>query len=305
MATIPAGGAVWNVSNRQSRRRVSLKMKIFLAMVASAGFGGWWLVYGGEDAPATGAVGQALTVSASQSAGLDGTAAVAELRRVLLDAQAKLESVPLMSAVFQKQERIGDKLQPVNVMELKVRRTPLTVYMKWHEPETGQQIMWQDGLHDNKILVSPAGWKRKVMPLVKIEPTSDMAMAVSKRPVMNAGIWTFTERLMSLIDEELLRDPAVKITMTDGVAISGRACRQFKFEHAAPSSIVQFQNFTIFFDDVLGVPVACEHHRWVVDGPAPKAQLEESYLFRDLTLNAPLTDADFDHQNPALQFGVK
>ena len=52
-----------------------------------------------------------------------------------------------MTAVFQKQERIDGALQPVNVMELKVRHRPLSVYMKWQQPDAGQEVIWRDGAY--------------------------------------------------------------------------------------------------------------------------------------------------------------
>ncbi len=283
-----------------SRRR----LRVAAIVVAAAG-GTWWYATSGEPVPATGAVGAAVTSASSTSKSVEGATAVAECRRLLVGAKRKLESVAMMSAVFQKQERIGEKLQPLNVMDLKVRRTPLSIYMKWQQPDAGQQILWKDGAHDGKILVSPAGWKRKIMPVAKIDPHGDMAMNVSRRPVTNLGIWNFTDRMIALVDEELTRDPAVRVAMSEGHEISGRSCRKFSFEHATPSAIVPFQNVTIYLDDVLEVPVACEHHRWSTENGKPAPRLEESYLFRDLVLDVSLTDDDFDHRNPALQFGAK
>jgi hypothetical protein len=115
----------------------------------------------------------------------------------------------------------------------------------------------------------------------------------------------FAERLATLLEEELIRDPGVTVKMTEGDEISGRPVALFTFENAAPSETARFQKFLIYIDQVLGVPVACEYYRFNLEGAKPEPELEESYLFENLALGVELSDADFDHANPSLQFGLK
>jgi hypothetical protein len=303
MATVSAGNGSWDSASSGARSRVRTWIKLLTA--AAIGVGVAWWYYGGEPVAPTGAMGGSVHHSAAAKTSLEGPAAVAKCREMLAAANAKLAGVPTMSAVFHKQERIDGKMQGVNVMELKVRHEPLSIYMKWRSPDAGQQLIWRDGHHDGKILVSPVGWKKKVMPLAKLDPTGDMAMSFSKRPVQNAGVWVFADRLAALLEEELIRDPGVKVRMTEGDEISGRPCALFTFENAAPSEAARFQKILIYIDQVLGVPVACEYYRFNEDGTKPEPELEESYLFEDLVLGVELSDADFDHANPSLQFGSK
>lgn len=306
MATVSFGGG-WDRSERLSGGR-SRWWKVALASAVGVVAAGWWLLPA-EQAAETGAVADAVKhhspVAGVDAAELRGTAAVARCRTLLAEAEQKLDSVPAMSAVFQKQERIDGVLQPVNVMDLKVRREPLSIYMKWRTPDEGQEIIWRDGAFDGKILVCPAGWKRKVMRTVKIDPTSDQAMAVSKRPVTNAGIWNFASRLRHTVDEELMRDPAIEVTLTSGDEISGRPCDRFTFAHPGPAVDGEFQKMLIYVDRTLAVPVACEHYRWAAEGDQFVGRVEESYLFRDLDLTAAHADVDFDERNPAYEFTKK
>lgn len=302
MATVPVRNGAWNdsVAPKKVSRRLWLKASAALAV---GGLGAWWTFGRGEPVAETGAMLGAITQGGEVSTKIQGPEAIALCRKLLEEARIKLLPVQSASAVFQKQERINNKLQPLNVMDVKVRRTPLAIYMKWHKPETGQQIIWRDGTDDGKILVSPVGWKKKLVPLVKIAPDDDMAKAVSRRPVTNIGIWNFNDRITALLNEELVKDPAVQVHVNEGREISGRPCYEFSFEHPTPSSIVQFKQVQIFIDMKLGVPVACEHHRWSENGK--DSHLEESYLYRDLVLDVALNDADFDPSNPTLAFGVK
>ena len=171
MATVPAQDGIWNGQRVGVGRRTWLKAAAALA-VGAAGAWGFW---GGEPVAETGAVGAALSHVAETSDKVRGQEAIELCRKYFSDARANLSQIATLSAVFQKQERINDKLQPLNVMDLKVRKTPLSIYMQWQVPDAGQQVLWLDGAHDGKMVVSPAGWKRKLMPMVKIAPDDDMA----------------------------------------------------------------------------------------------------------------------------------
>jgi hypothetical protein len=303
MATVPYGDS-FTTRPAQGAKRKWWKLA---AAAVVGGAGAWW---GLTPAPQIEEAGVAAVVvhhetPAAMAQEVRGAEAIRRCRDALLAAQKKLEASPAMTAVFQKQERIDGKLQPLNVMDVKVRREPLAVYMKWQKPDAGQELIWREGAFDGQILVSPAGWRRKVMPMVKIDPFGDMAMATSKRPITNMGIWNFTNRLLGSLDGDLTRDPSVDVVMTTGDEISGRVCDRYQFELARPSKLAGFQKFIIFVDRTLGVPVACECYRWDEEAKTPTIHLEESYAFRDLNLQAPLTDADFDHANPAYLFTAK
>jgi len=306
MATVSFGGG-WERSERMLSGR-SRWWKVAVVTAVGVVAVGWWRLpaeQAAEVVSVADAVVRHAPVTGPEGSELRGAAAVARCRALLAEAEQKLDAVPAMTAVFQKQERIDGVLQPVNVMELKVRNKPLNIYMKWRQPDEGQEIIWREGAFDGKILVCPAGWKRKVMRTVKIDPTSDQAMAVSKRPVTNVGIWNFTTRLRNTVDEELMRDPAIDVTLSTGDEISGRPCDRFTFEHPGPAAAGGFRKMLIYVDRSLGVPVACEHYRWAAEGDQFVSRLEESYLFRDLDLAAAHSDADFDERNPAYEFMKK
>jgi hypothetical protein len=301
MATVPYGS--WGEAERRvGGRRRWLK----LAAVAVVGAAvAWWLIPG-QPVAESGISGAITAASADDLTGesLQGVDALRRCRELLVAAQKKLDAVPTMSAVFQKQERIEDELKPLNVMDLKVRREPLGIYMKWQQPDAGQELIWRQGAFDGKIVVCPAGWRRKVMPMVKVDPTGDMAMAVSRRPITNIGIWNFTKRLNETVTSDAVLNPAQKITMTAGDQVGGNPVYRFTFENPQPGPQANFQKMVIFVDRKLEVPVAFELYGWV-EGDATKGRLEESYLFRDLKLDVGLTETDFDHQNPAYAFTAK
>lgn len=299
MATVPYG---WGgAEGRVGGRRRWLKLSAFAVVGGALA----WTLIPGEPVVETGISG-AVTVNAADDLtgeSLQGTAALRRCREMLSAAERKLDSAPTMTAVFQKQERIDGEMKPLNVMDLKVRREPLSVYMKWQQPDAGQELIWRHGAHEGKIVVCPAGWRRKVMPMVKIDPTGDMAMAVSRRPITNIGIWNFAKRLNETVSSDVVLDPAQKISMTVGDEVGGSPVYRFTFENPQPGPRATFQKMVIFVDRKLEVPVAFELYGWTGEGS--KGQLEESYLFGNLQLDVPLTETDFDHQNPAYAFTAK
>jgi hypothetical protein len=277
----------------------------FSVMAALGGVACWW-AFPAEKVAETGAVGSVVTVAASDAGNaLRGAAVIRMCHEQLLAARQKLQTIPAMTACFQKQERIDGALQPVHVMDVKVRREPLAVYMKWQKPDEGQEALWRHGAYDGKILVSPAGWRRKVMPMVKIDPLGDVAMSASKRPVTNMGIWSFVERLLVFVEGDALQDSSIDAVQSEGSEIDGRPCSLFVFERSQPDVDATFQKTLIYFDRELSVPVAFELYRWINESGTPTPRLEESYLFRDLKLDVNHTDADYDHENSAYQFTAK
>lgn len=300
MATVPYGS--WNgMANHVGGRRRWFKAA---AVTVVGGLVAWYLIPS-EPIAETGLSGIVTAASPDLNGeSLQGIPALRRCRELLSAAERKLDSAPTMTAVFQKQERIDGDMKPMNVMDLKVRREPLGIYMKWQTPDAGQELIWRHGAFDGKIVVCPAGWRRKVMPMVKIDPNGDMAMAVSRRPVTNIGIWNFAKRLNETIASDVVLDPDQKISMTGGDKVGENECYRFTFENPKRTDRAVFQKMVILVDRKLEVPVAFELYSWTA-GDAPKGQLEESYLFRDLTLDVPLSETDFDHQNPAYSFTAK
>src|SRR5438132_11757991 len=54
--------------------------------------------------------------------------------RLLADARQAYAGIQDYSCMMVKRERIDGKLQPDNVITMKARTEPFSVYFKWHEP---------------------------------------------------------------------------------------------------------------------------------------------------------------------------
>src|SRR5712671_3593138 len=63
------------------------------------------------------------------------------------------------TAVLTKQELLGGKLGPVEVVEVAFREDPFSVFMKWRTPPAGRadRALYVEGTNDGKTLARPAG----------------------------------------------------------------------------------------------------------------------------------------------------
>lgn len=222
---------------------------------------------------------------------------------LLAEADRKLAGVETVHAVFHKRERIGGQLQENNVMDLKVRRSPKSVYLRWQTPNAGREITWQEDAHDGQIVVRVGGWRQKIVPLLKIDPLSERAMQYSRRPVTSIGLWSFNARLRQFVDEDLAHG-SWRTELREDASLSARPCYCFTF-HAAAGQAAEglatvgdvhppHQRVVIYVDKELGLPIACELYGWPTPAAPDVAPLEESYAFSDLELDRPLSDSDFD-----------
>lgn len=233
---------------------------------------------------------------------LKGEAAIEFCRLLLQNSEARLEEVDDLTAVFQKLERIDGELLPLNVMDLKVRREPLSVYLRWHEPYNGREIVWQEGRDQNQVSVHAGGWRRRIVPLLRVAPDSEQAREYSRRPVTQIGLWNFNRRMLSYVDQGC-ENPNINVTMTQNVRLTDRACYRFSFVHPEPFASLEFHRVNIFIDKALGVPVGCELFAFPTEDAPETPVLEESYAFGNLQLQVGLGDIDFSIENPEYEFG--
>lgn len=235
------------------------------------------------------------SVSHSQN---DADAATRFCGLLLAEADRKLAGVDSIHAVFHKRERIDGQLQENNVMDLKVRRSPKSVYLRWQTPNEGREVTWQEDLHDGQIVVRVGGWRRKIVPLLKIDPLSERAMQYSRRPVTSLGLWSFNARLRQFVEEDLARG-SWRGELREDATLSERPCYCFTFvattgHLAADKAAPQHQRVVIYIDKNLGLPIACELYGWPTPESPELGPLEESYAFSNLELNRPVSGRDFD-----------
>ncbi len=246
------------------------------------------------------AVAVALNEEPRETESLSGPAALEFCRLLLHHAEHQLADVRDLMAVFHKLERIDGQLQALNIMDLKVRRQPLSIYMRWREPHAGRQILWREGQDDEQVLVRAGGWRARVVPVLKVDPNGQRAREYSRRPVTQIGIWNMNARMLRYLD---IADghPEVVVRMEQDVRLAERPCFKFSFVHPHRVAEHDYQRIQIYVDYDLQIPIACELYGFAEDAQSPEP-LVESYLFTEVALDVGLTDEDFSPVNPRYAF---
>jgi hypothetical protein len=209
----------------------------------------------------------------------------------LLDAAARTyQQVQTYSCLFIKQEQIRGRLQPVNVMAMKVRTQPFAVYFQWLAPANikGQEACYVAGRNPDVMRVHATG-VRGLAGFVSLEPTDPRVMENSRHTIKEAGIGNLITRYGERWKQEKQAGKTVvKIGEYD---YDSHKCWRVEMVHPDPSAMQYYAyRSVVYFDKQSGLPIRVENYDWPQRGGA----LFESYSYAKLQLNVRLTDADFD-----------
>ena len=209
------------------------------------------------------------------------------------------------TALMQKQENIGGDVQGIQMMEIKVRHEPFSVYLKFRYPQnmSGQQAIFIRGQNDDKLIAHGVG-VRRIFGTQKLDPNGILAMEGNKYPITEIGILNLIDKLLEVGYRDV-KFGECRVTYQEGVPIGTkgveRECTMIQVVHPERRPHFMFNVARIFVDKELNLPIRYESYDWPLrEGETPK--LIETYTYLDLKINVGLTDADFDHKNPSYAF---
>ena len=232
---------------------------------------------------------------------LSGQPAKELLLKTLRLAEAHLESVPGYTATFRKQERMKGVLGPMQVIQLKLRHDPFAIYLKFLAPKKGKEVLYAQGLHEDKVIAHNGDWTRRLIPRVAFRPTDALALADNRHPVTEAGIENLTKRLIKYRELDITdsRAETVLDRMRDD---AGR--EWLRSVHLHPIQIEErpFSRVEVLYNPDTFIPLKITSYDWPKPGASGPPQVAESYEYDDLKLDAPLTERDFDLANPEYEF---
>ena len=208
------------------------------------------------------------------------------------------------TAIMQKQESIGGHVHEAQVMEVKVRHEPFSVYLKFRFPqrENGKQAIFVRGKNDDKVIGHGVGIER-IAGTQFLAPDSFLAMRGQKYPITEMGLLNLVDKLLEVGYKDI-KFGECEVKYFEDVRIftgdSARMCTVIQVIHPIRRPHFTFYEALIYVDKELNLPIRYESYDWP-RGEESK-QLIEVYSYRDLKLNVGLTDLDFDHTNPAYAF---
>jgi hypothetical protein len=235
---------------------------------------------------------------------LEGDAAKRLLLAILKKCERGLESHPGYTARFRKQERIRSRLNPEQTIAMKVRHEPFAIYLRFLEPYEGKEVIYADGQFDNHLIGHETGLARRLLPRLKLEPTSSLALADNRHPITSAGLLNLTRKLIHYREMDLKDADAVTILDWDRDAEGVRRPRSVHL-HSNPHADRPFAKAVVLYDLDKMIPISFTGYDWPESGePGDGGELllGERYEYDDFEPTTTLSGLDFDPANPAYQF---
>lgn len=222
------------------------------------------------------------------------------------DGQRFIENVDAYSVVFNKQERIKGDLSETQTIDMKVRHTPsFGIYMKWKNGDTGRQLLYNEDYEDKKMCVKLGGFKGRLLPAIKLEPTSPEAMAQARYPVTEAGILGMLKQLVFHRQNDLKNGQGVRCVRLGDTEFDNRKCYCFLYEYESREFNPTYRKSLLMLDARYHIPLRVINHTWTENSEGLTAAeldeqtLIEDYSFLNLDFGKEMVTIDFSRDNPA------
>ncbi len=219
------------------------------------------------------------------------------------DALKRADTINDYTALLVKRERIGDKLQDYQYLELKIRNQPFSVYIKFLKPSglAGREIIYVEGQHDGNLLAHDGSGLSEILGTVSLAPDGLIAMHGQRYPITMIGIKNLATRLIEKAKHDRQTDDPCEIKWFQNAKVDGRPTLCVEVRHPQRRPEQTFAMARVYVDQKLGIPIRYEGYAWPEkSGDAP--ELIEEYTYSNIRTNVGLADRDFDPKNPAYRF---
>ncbi len=209
-----------------------------------------------------------------------------------------MESVDDYQATLIKREMVNGKLIQAQ-MQIKLRQEPMSVYLKFDQPHTGREVIYEKGKNNGNMLVHETGIASLVGAL-KIDPTGELAMSENRYPISNIGL----TNMLTLISERWLLETkldGVDVKFYPSAKIGDQSAKVVQITYANNTDDVRYHMSRLYIDPQTELPIRLQNY----DFPATaggEPVLIEDYYYSNLKTNVGLKDIDFDTANPAYGF---
>lgn len=209
------------------------------------------------------------------------------------------------TATFYRQERVGSNLRDPEVVEMKLRHEPFSVYMRWVQGEPGQEVLFVKGRNGGDLILHPGGWKSRLLPAVKLDPHGALARSKSRYPIYEVGLLALAEKIAEFRREDLARTELPTARLEDGHNFQGRECYFFVVEYPRREMSPDYRKTLLYIDKQFGLPISICNFNWSSspnETSSDEDTLIEHYVYRDLRLGTDFSELDFSPENDAYAF---
>lgn len=244
------------------------------------------------------------SVAANDTPTLTGKEALLECDRILGEAEAKLAKIPAYTATFVKQERIGDALTELQVIQLRLSHQPKRVSMKWEGgKDAGQRVIYAEGENDGNMLVRKLSGIESRLGVISLNPAGALALKHSRYPVTKAGLLELTRITRQLRQADLKLESGVSAKLLEHQQLNGRDCLCLVIEYAkpefAPDDKKEYRKSLVYIDSQTKLPTCVRCYGWLekISDADPKkldqSTLLELYAYKNIDFDAQVQNDDF------------
>jgi len=215
--------------------------------------------------------------------------------RLLAEARQAYRDVQDYTCVLVKKERMRGEIQPENVVGMKVRTQPFSVYLRWQQPKAmaGQEACYVAGKNDGKMrvhatgILGVAGW-------VSLDPNDERAKKNSNHAITEAGIGNLLARFTKSWEKE--KDLNLTRVRVGEYDYNKRRCVRVETTHADNKG-GQFISYrcVLYFDKQTHLPIRLETYDWPRAGGSSDGELMEVYSYVNMKINVGLGDDAFNY----------
>jgi hypothetical protein len=245
-----------------------------------------------------------LTIFTAPADRLEGLAAKQGVVELLDQALARLERITGYTATVRLQERVRGVLGSEQRLEMKLRHSPFAVYLKSLAPVMGREAIYAHGQNENKMVAHQVDWTRHLTPRLMLSPTHPLVLAYSRHPITESGLAHMAQSLRKAARLDLDDDGAVTV-LTRVTDADGRAWLRSTHQYARPAPGRSFARVEVLYDPTTSLPLRMCGYDWPERGAAGEPLLAEHCAFDDLKIDVPMSDRDFDPDNPAYDFNPR
>jgi hypothetical protein len=191
-----------------------------------------------------------------------------------------------------QQERIKGRLQPENVMLMKFRKEPFSIYMRWTAPKdaAGREVAYIHGRNNNEMRVRNPGLLYR-LGFISVKVNDPRALEHSRHMITEAGMGNLIAQLQADWGKAR-QDNRTQVRIADYL-FANRPCTRVEGTRVQRSPQDYCYRVVVYFDKENHMPVRMECYDWPRQGGTPDGVLLECYSYVNLRVNEPLGDGDF------------
>jgi hypothetical protein len=214
-------------------------------------------------------------------------------------AREALDEIDDYEAHFEKKELLGRQLVHTK-MTIKLREDPLSVYLLFHEPNQGREVIYVEGKNNGMLLAHEAGIK-SLAGTLPLPINSERAMDGNKYPITKIGIRTLLDQVIAQWEEEGKYGETEVKYYPNNPKFGDIDFKAIESKHPQPRKQFRFHITRLYIEKETNIPFRVEQFGFPQKNDKSPPLVEE-YTYTKLKTNAGLQDLDFDVKNPKYAF---